>query len=133
LWIHAGNQRPTEEAIRDAENYYEQLYASAGDRPLFPQQYPTGALLGRIEVIDCLTQDEYRRSTPETEIEYNDSRFHFIVQNPSKLIVPIKMHGGKQIYNMEHEIWEGARKGLRRVWTGWWPVAADVEDSELFS
>ncbi len=133
LWIHAANSAPTEEAIRDCENFYESLYTGVAERPQFPLRYPTGVLLGRVELVDCLTQQDYRISTPPKIAEIHDSKFHHIVINPMKLIVPIRMHGGKQIYNMEREIWEGAKKGLRRICTSWWPPDEEVEDSDLFS
>lgn len=36
------------------------------------------------------------------------------------------MQGSKKIYKLDADLWSGARKGLRRVHTGWWPI--DPED-----
>jgi len=95
LWIHAAAHRPTEEAIRRVEQSCLDLYGDTPDRPEFPSRYPTGVLIGRCELVDCLSQQDYRLSTPKELQEDNDSKYLFMIANPSKLIVPIQMHGGK--------------------------------------
>ena len=55
LWIHAAAHRPTEEAIRQVEQSCLDLYGDTEDKPEFPSRYPTGVLLGRCELVDCLS------------------------------------------------------------------------------
>ena len=57
-----------------------------------------------------------------------------MIANPSKLVAPIQMHGGKQIFNLDIEAWTGVKKGLRRVWTSWWPPSEEeVKEEELYT
>jgi len=111
--------------------FYTNIYENAPDKPSFPDKYPTGVLLGRIELIDVLSGEEYNEITPENVREDNESKFRFIIKNPMKLLVPIRMIGGKKIYNLEFQLWEGACRGLRRVYTKWWPVMDQEEEENV--
>ncbi|XP_031425115.1 activating signal cointegrator 1 isoform X2 [Clupea harengus] len=57
LWIAAAAKRPTPQEITQVEDMYRQLYKKA---PRFPQEYPTGCLLGCVHMTDCLSQDQFR-------------------------------------------------------------------------
>jgi hypothetical protein len=102
------------------------MYKDAPEKPDLPERYPTGVLLGRIELVECLNDEEYHTKIPDELREPSECKFHFVVKSPEKLIVPIRMTGGKKIFKLEHDLWDGAKRGLRRVWTGWWPVSRDV-------
>ncbi|CAG9327415.1 unnamed protein product [Blepharisma stoltei] len=131
LWIHASARRPTPEDIAAVESFYTNLYGNAPDKPSFPDKYPTGVLLGRVELIDVLSGEEYNEITPENFREDNESKFRFIIKNPMKLLVPIRMLGSKKIYNLDFQLWEGACRGLRRVYTKWWPVLDQEEEENV--
>lgn len=45
----------------------------------FPKRYPTGCLLGSVNVVDCLSQEEYIEQYPQGE---NESPFIFICKDP---------------------------------------------------
>lgn len=126
LWIHAAQRVPTPEEIEAVESQCIDMYNDASERPDLPERYPTGVLLGRIELVDCLNDEEYHTKIPDELREPSECKFHFVVKNPEKLIVPIRMTGGKKIFKLEHDLWDGAKRGLRRVWTSWWPVSRDV-------
>ena len=64
LWIHAGAKIPTEGEILEIETQYAEFYQSAKHRPNFPSKYPTGVLLGRVEIVDNITREEYLERTP---------------------------------------------------------------------
>jgi len=130
LWIHASARRPTEEEVKEVQDMYSEFYGN--ERPEFPNRYPTGVLLGRVEMVDCMTHEEYLEAWPEEDLrEPNESRFVMIFKNPKRLILPIKMQGSKKIFNLEFDLWEGAKRGLRRVYTGWWPPEKETE-AELY-
>ncbi|KAL2088449.1 hypothetical protein ACEWY4_015348 [Coilia grayii] len=57
LWIAAAAKRPTPQEIAQVEDMYRQIYKKA---PQFPQEYPTGCLLGCVHMTDCLSQDQFR-------------------------------------------------------------------------
>lgn len=45
----------------------------------FPKRYPTGCLMGCVNVVDCLSQEEYITQYPQGE---NESPFMFICKDP---------------------------------------------------
>lgn len=55
----------------------------------FPKRYPTGCLLGCVNLTDCLSQEEYISRYPQGE---NESPFIFICEDPVLLAnyFPIK-------------------------------------------
>ncbi|XP_023222179.1 activating signal cointegrator 1-like [Centruroides sculpturatus] len=58
LWIHAGAKVPTQQEILQLENSTRIIKGASYIK--FPEQYPTGCLLGCVDVIDCLPQEEYQ-------------------------------------------------------------------------
>ena len=64
------------------------------DRINFPSLLPTGALLGCVDVVDCLGQEEYREQFPDGD---SDSPFVFICTNPQELLVKFPMTGNHKI------------------------------------
>lgn len=120
LWIHASARRPTDDEVLSIEAEYREIYKNSVEKPLLPDQYPSGVLLGRVELTDVMENEIYQESRDEYS-ESSECRFVFIVKNPMKLLVPIKMQGNKKIYYLDHDAWDGAKRGLRRVYTDWWP------------
>ena len=83
LWIHATQKKPTVEEISYLEGTYSKFYQSIGeDMPPFPERYLTGAVVGRVELIDVLSLDEYRDLVPKTLQEPTEAKYQFIVRNP---------------------------------------------------
>ena len=66
------------------------------DRLNFPSLLPTGCLLGYVDVVDCLGQEEYREQFPDGE---SDSPFVFICTHPQELLVKFPMSGQHKICN----------------------------------
>jgi len=65
LWIHATQQKPSKELIKEVETMYSDHYESIGeDKPEFPERYLTGVLLGRCDLIDVITYGEYEDTIP---------------------------------------------------------------------
>lgn len=55
LWIHATSKKPSQEEIDYLENYYNDFYKSVGeDLPSFPDRYLTGAIVGRVDLIEII-------------------------------------------------------------------------------
>ncbi|KTG01975.1 hypothetical protein cypCar_00039895 [Cyprinus carpio] len=57
LWIAAAANRPTPQEIAEVEAMYRHIYK---EEPKFPAEYPTGCLLGCVNVSDCLSQEQFR-------------------------------------------------------------------------
>lgn len=116
LWIHAGGKKVSAEEIQAVENQCKQFYEKTNKKkPDFPSVYPTGVLLGRVELVDVLSSEQYKKSIPDDEREESDSKFLFVVKNPQKLLIPIRMDGSKKLYPIDFNTWDGAKYGLRRV------------------
>ena len=108
LWIAAGAKRPTEEDIQSVENMYKSLYPKKN--LAFPQEYPTGCLLGCVQLVECQSHDEYKEKHPDGESE---SDYVFVCENPQELIVKFPLKGKHKIWKLEQYIHKAAKKGLR--------------------
>ncbi|XP_064608774.1 activating signal cointegrator 1-like isoform X2 [Liolophura sinensis] len=108
LWIAATGKTPEKDDIEDVEQFYRQYY---NDPKLkFPTQYPVSCLLGCVNVLDCLGQEEYRQKFPEGE---SASAYVFICDHPQELVIKFPIKGKHKIYKLENHIHQGAKKGLR--------------------
>lgn len=108
LWIAATAKSPTPEEIADVEQSYK--YLKKSPRLEFPTHYPVGCLLGCVNMVDCLDQEEYRKRFPDGE---SASPYVFICEDPQELIVKFPMKGKHKIYKLDSHIHQGAKKGLR--------------------
>ncbi|KAJ4448143.1 hypothetical protein ANN_10156 [Periplaneta americana] len=86
-----------------------------GERLRFPSQYPTSCLLGCVNVIDCLPQEEYRINFPEGE---SDSPFVFVCEDAQELPIRFPIQGKHKIckkYKLDPKIHAAAQKSLQRM------------------
>jgi len=65
-----------------------------GSRLRFPSQYPTSCLLGYVNIVDCLPQEEYRIKFPDGE---SDSPFVFICEDAQELPIRFPIQGNIKI------------------------------------
>jgi len=112
LWIASTVKAPTAQEIISLENDYRHHY----DRDIaFPSDYPTGVLLGCVDVSDVLSQEDYRgqfggdRQDPME----SGSPFVFICENPQELFVKFPIKGQHKIYKLDGHVHHAARKGAR--------------------
>ena len=139
LWIQAGSKVPTQEEIKMVEDQYKRLYKDVKDLPPFPERYPTGSLLGIVDLEDIVRVEDYSRYIDEAKREETACKYLFVCRNPRKLLYPIKMPGEKQIFKIDSmDLREKARKNLMKVPTNWYPYYANdlrgkerVPDEEL--
>ncbi|XP_050401379.1 activating signal cointegrator 1 [Patella vulgata] len=110
LWIAATSKTPSLEETTEVEQFYRYHYED--ENLSFPSHYPVGCLLGCVDFVDCLSQDEYRQKFPEGE---SASPYVFICQYPQELIVKFPMKGKHKIYKLDPNIHQGAKKGLRQL------------------
>ncbi|XP_068429740.1 activating signal cointegrator 1 [Clinocottus analis] len=108
LWIAAAAKTPTPQEIAEVEAMYRQVYKK---EPRFPKEYPTGCLLGCVNVNDCLPQEQFSEQFPNT-CEESSSPFVFICTNPQELLVKFPMKGKHKIWKLESHYHQGAKKGL---------------------
>ncbi|XP_076012336.1 activating signal cointegrator 1 isoform X2 [Genypterus blacodes] len=93
LWIAAAAKSPTPQEITEVEIMYRHIYKK---EPRFPKHYPTGCLLGCVNMTDCLSQEQFREQFPDTS-EESASPFVFICTNPQELVVKFPMKGKHKI------------------------------------
>uniref|UniRef100_W5KIR1 Activating signal cointegrator 1 n=1 Tax=Astyanax mexicanus TaxID=7994 RepID=W5KIR1_ASTMX len=108
LWIAAAAKRPSPQEIDQVKAMYRQIYKQ--DLP-FPKEYPTGCLLGCVNMTDCLSQEQFREQYPQIS-EESASPFVFICTNPQELLVKFPMKGKHKIWKLESQIHQSAKKGL---------------------
>ncbi|CDW80309.1 activating signal cointegrator 1 [Stylonychia lemnae] len=122
LWIHATSQKPTQELIDQIEGSYREFYKSIGeDLPPFPDRYLTSVVIGRVDVIDIISLEEYHDQVPKELQEPTVSEYQFICRNPMYLDLPLKMSGQPGIYKMEKGIFYGCKELLIKTPVTWWP------------
>ena len=101
LWIHATTKKPTQEEIDSLEETYKQFYKLAGeDLPEFPERYQTGAVVGRVDLLDIIPYEEYVDTIPKELQEQTSAAYLFVVRNPCMLDIPIRMGGQPGIYKL---------------------------------
>ncbi|KAL7980013.1 hypothetical protein Chor_001281 [Crotalus horridus] len=61
LWIAATAKRPSPQEISELEATYRTLLREDLE---FPQDYPSGCLLGCVDLIDCLSQEQFQEQLP---------------------------------------------------------------------
>ncbi|KAL5969710.1 Activating signal cointegrator 1 [Taenia solium] len=106
LWIAATAKTPDDEEVRAVE----EVYLERGSRRMdFPTSYPTGVLLGCVNVDDVLPQKEYRLKFPDGESE---SPYVFVCSDPRELLIKLPMKGRQRIYRLEAHIHAAAKENL---------------------
>ena len=111
LWIASTAQPPNELEVAAVEQQYTTLY---GDAVAFPASYPSAALLGCVDVVDCVTNAQYTAATPDpARREENGSDFLFVCTKPRTLAIPIRISGDHKIWRLDPAIANSARASLR--------------------
>ncbi|XP_067125576.1 activating signal cointegrator 1-like, partial [Centruroides vittatus] len=110
LWIHAGAKVPTQQEILQLENSTRIIKGASYIK--FPEQYPTGCLLGCVDVIDCLPQEEYQLQYPNGE---SGSPYVLICENPQELIIKFPMKGKLKIFKLDKKLHQAAKKTTQKV------------------
>ncbi|XP_069812545.1 activating signal cointegrator 1 isoform X2 [Dendropsophus ebraccatus] len=108
LWIAAAAKRPSPQEISELEASYRVLLHKDIK---FPKDYPTGCLLGCVDVVDCLPQDQFKEQYPSLSQE-SASPFVFICETPQELLIKFPMKGQHKIWRLDSKIHQGAKKGL---------------------
>lgn len=110
LWIASTVKPADQDTIRALENQYRVLYPEREIK--FPSFYPTGCLLGCVNVDDCLPQEEYQKIYPDGE---SDSPYVFICSNPISLRLRFPIKGQHKIYALDKTIHHAAAKCIQRM------------------
>lgn len=110
LWIAATAKRPSPQEISELEATYRMLL---GKDVEFPSDYPSGCLLGCVDVTDCLSQEQFQEQYPDLSQE-SSSPFVFICTNPQEMVLKFPIKGKHKIWKLDAKIHQGAKKGLMK-------------------
>lgn len=115
LWIASTVQEPTQEEIEELEQFYkaEPLNRTADTGYEYPQHYPTGVILGCVDVKDIVPQEDYSDRFPNDSEQESESDFVFICKNPRRLEVPFPISGQPKIYKLPRGDLMRCQSGLR--------------------
>ncbi|XP_078285857.1 activating signal cointegrator 1 [Rhinoraja longicauda] len=108
LWIAAAAKRPTPEEVTAIEGTYRAMHGRDID---FPKDYPTGCLLGCVDLTDCVSQEQYREQFADQE---SGSPFVFVCTNPQELLVKFPLKGRHKIWKLDSKVHQGMKKALMR-------------------
>nr|XP_014124833.2 activating signal cointegrator 1 [Zonotrichia albicollis] len=110
LWIAATAKRPSPQEISELEATYRMLHRKDVE---FPSDYPSGCLLGCVDVTDCLSQEQFQEQYPDLSQE-SGSPFVFICTNPQEMVLKFPIKGKHKIWKLDAKIHQGAKKGLMK-------------------
>ncbi|XP_031979278.1 activating signal cointegrator 1 isoform X2 [Corvus moneduloides] len=110
LWIAATAKRPSPQEICELEATYRMLLRKDVE---FPSDYPSGCLLGCVDVTDCLSQEQFQEQYPDLSQE-SGSPFVFICTNPQEMVLKFPIKGKHKIWKLDAKIHQGAKKGLMK-------------------
>jgi len=115
LWIHATSTKPTDEQVQELERFYRDVHGMEGNEPAFPSCYPTSALLGTVDVTDCVKAEHVLSSAnlPESLKMEAQSPEAWLCENPKRLAVPQKMRGHPYIWELPRKELEVFARALR--------------------
>ncbi len=91
LWIHAAAKVPSDEETQSLQHFYQSRSKKEIE---FPENLPVSCLLGCVDVVDVLAQEEYREKFPNGE---SSSPFVFVCTNPQELMIKFPMSGQHKI------------------------------------
>eukprot|EP00124_Ichthyophonus_hoferi_P001078 Ihof_evm18s49 gene=Ihof_evmTU18s49 len=94
LWIAAAAHVPSVEEIAAVEQQYKLLYKDPN--MTFPD-YPTGCLLGAVDVVDCLAREDYLEKFQDKAAEESNSPYVFVCERPEMLPVKFSISGDHKI------------------------------------
>jgi len=123
LWIASARREPTPFEIEEVEQQYCEVYGLPRDQIPFPKEYATTALLGCVDMVDCLSNQEYQQQFIETGLstEQNASAHCFLCENPRKLVLPGQISGDHKLWKMPRERIKPMQAGLAPCDLSWLP------------
>ncbi|KAL4426251.1 hypothetical protein ABPG77_009866 [Micractinium sp. CCAP 211/92] len=117
LWIAATAREPSPQEIEEMESFYRAVHCEGGGcgDPQFPPAYPTGVLLGCVEVADCLQAEQVEAwdALPAGLKAEVGSPYCFLCQAAQRLVVPQQMRGWPKLFALEKKVHKAAQLGLK--------------------
>lgn len=109
LWIASTVKVPDKELIASVVGQYQ--YTARDEDIEFPKTYPTGALLGCVNLVDCAANEEYFENHPD-DPEENNSAYLFVCENPEQLSIKLPVKGKHKTYKLDNSVHTAAKNML---------------------
>ena len=109
LWIASTVKVADEALIKSYEDTYRVICKS--EDIAFPKDYPTAALLGCVDVTDCMSKEDYQAQQGADPTE-TSSDYVFICENPQELFIKLPVKGKHKIWKLETQMHRAAKSGL---------------------
>ncbi|KAH8851387.1 Activating signal cointegrator 1 [Schistosoma japonicum] len=106
LWIASTARKADPNEIIEVENEYLMAGIPKSD---LPTSYPTSCLLGRVNVINVITHEEYRDKQPNGPLR---SPYVFICADPHETLIKFPIRGKHKIYKLQKHMHIAAKKNL---------------------
>lgn len=132
LWIHAAAKEPSHEDIQSMEGFHAEVFRelSGNDdaQPTLPPSYPTSCLLGCVDMVDCVSAEEYTAWPTLPLGVREEARIHgdgkyFLFENHQRLVLPQRMPGQHKLWKLEHELarslWDGGLRPSAQAPVSW--------------
>ncbi|ETO31307.1 hypothetical protein RFI_05811 [Reticulomyxa filosa] len=105
---------------------YMEVYNKSKSAIPFPKDYPCSAVLGCVDLVECLSNEEYTEQYVNTSLskELNTSAFCFIVERPMKLLLPSAITGDHKLFKIPSQRIQALAQGLRPVSAEWQNASA---------
>ena len=113
MWIHAsGNATENlQDNINNTVEHYKKSVYTNFDNIVYPKNYPTSVIVGCVDVVDVITNDQFQKFTENDMYMRNESNSEacFICQNPQRLLVPYspgttKMKGDGMLWTISKKM-----------------------------
>ena len=104
-----GDQPADPDDVESLQQFYREYHPEPPD---FPPEYPSGCLLGCVDVLEVLPADEYAATFPDGESE---SPYVFVCANPQALVVKFPVTGKHKLWRLEKDMLAAAKAGAQPV------------------
>lgn len=111
LWIAAAAKKAAPEEMRTVIDQH--VAQGPAGKPL-PKIFPTSCVLGCVDIVDCLTLEQYQANVPDPLQRQSESAFVFVCANHKTLKTPVPISGDHKIFSLEPEVLERCQSQLRQ-------------------
>lgn len=103
--VHAG-KLPIDKSSAAERKTAERLRVREEQRRGEPWDYPLGAVVGTVEIVDCVPVEEVRETLTEWDRilgDYSAGRFAWVLKDPIMFDEPVPARGQQGVWNWEDQ------------------------------
>lgn len=122
LWIASTASPPEQDDIDAVEAQYREVYGEqASASAPWPAGYPHAALLGCVDMVDCLSNEDFQayRTRAGAGTEDSASPYLFACVRPRRLKLPQRISGQHKMWHIDTKLLKAVQPTLIPVAQGW--------------